>query len=102
MLPQHEFRRFWISGQANIIEQWHGDFRALYSGPHSLQNTAEHGASRIFTLYTATRISNLSDFVFDLEDAGGFGISNSEGVAGFTNIDVVRIPGEGSPLSTAP
>lgn len=102
MLPQHEFRRFWISGQANIIEQWHADFRALYSGPHSLQNTAEHGASRIFTLYTATRISNSSDFVFDLEDASGFGISNSEGVAGFTNIDVVRIPGEGSPLSTAP
>jgi len=39
--------------------------------------------------------------VFDLEEASGGGISNSNGVAGFTNIDVVRIPGEGSPLSTA-
>ena len=102
MLPQHQWRRFWISGQMNIIEQWHGDFRALYSGPHSLRNTAEHGASRIFTLYTAARLTNSSDVVFDVEDASGFGISNSLGLAGFTNIDVVRIPGEGSPLSTAP
>ena len=39
---------------------------------------------------------------FDLEDASGGGISNALGLAGETNIDVVRIPGEGSPLSTAP
>jgi hypothetical protein len=103
IFPQHLIaNRFWISGQANIIEQWHGDFRALYSGANSLRNTAEHGASRILTLYTATRLSNSSDVIFDLEDASGFGISNSLGLAGFTNIDVVRIPGEGSPLSTAP
>jgi hypothetical protein len=102
IFPQHTWNRFWFSGQANIIEQWHGDFPALYSGPHSLSNSSEHGASRILTLYTAGRITKLSDFVFHLEDASGFGLSNSQGLAGYTNIDVVRIPGEGSPLSTAP
>jgi hypothetical protein len=98
----HPAKWFWISGQANIIEQWHGSFRALYSGPHSLHNTAEHAASRILTLYTAARLNKDSDVVFDLEDASGGGISNSLGLAGYSNIDVVRIPGEGSPLSTAP
>ncbi len=94
--------RFWISGQMNIIEQGHGGFRSLYSGPRSLSNAGEHAASRVFTLYTAARLSDVSDAVFDIEEASGSGISNSNGLAGFTNIDVLRIPGEGSPLSTAP
>ncbi len=102
IFPRHQWGRFWISGQANFIEQGHGDFRALFSGPNSLRNTAEHAGSRIFTLYTAARLSDSSDLVFHLEEASGLGISNSLGLAGYTNIDVVRIPGEGSPLSTAP
>ena len=44
IFPQHQWNRFWFSGQMNIIEQMHGDFRALYSGPNSLRNTAEHAA----------------------------------------------------------
>jgi hypothetical protein len=102
ILPHHQWKRFWVSGQVNIIEQGHGGFRSLYSGPRSLSNRGEHAASRIFTLYTATRLSDMSDLIFDIEEASGSGISNSNGLAGFTNIDVVRIPGEGSPLSTAP
>jgi hypothetical protein len=103
VFPRHLFlNRFWISGQGNFIEQGHGGFRALYSGPHSLDNAAEHAGSRVFTLYTAARLSEASDFVFDLEDASGTGISNALGLAGFTNVDVVRVPGQGSPLSTAP
>jgi hypothetical protein len=102
VLPRHQWGRFWISGQMNIIEQGHGGFRSRYSGPRSLSSEGEHAASRIFTLYTAARLSQASDVVFDVEDASGSGISGSNGLAGFTNIDVVRIPGEGSPLSTAP
>lgn len=102
IFPRHQWNRFWFSGQVNLIEQGHGTFRALYSGPNSLRDTSEHAMSRIVTLYTAARLSDRGDFVFDLEDASGSGISNSLGLAGYTNIDVVRIPGEGSPLSTAP
>ncbi len=94
--------RWYLAGQVNIIEQGHGGFRARYSGPNSLRSTAEHAASRIFTFYTAARLSNSTDAVFDLEEASGSGISNGLGLAGFTNLDVVRVPGEGSPLSTAP
>ncbi len=94
--------RWWLSGQINIITQGHGGFHALYSGPNSLKPSSEIANSRIFTLYTALRLTNASDIVFDLEEASGGGISNSLGVAGYPNIDVVRIPGEGTPLSTAP
>jgi high affinity Mn2+ porin len=102
LLPRHTFGRFWLSAQENVIEQAHGRFRSPYSGPNSLPDISEHAMSRIFTLYTAARVGDRADVVFDLEDASGRGIGNALGLAGFTNIDVVRIPGEGSPLSTAP
>jgi hypothetical protein len=94
--------RWWLSGQINIIPQGHGDFPALYSGTNSLNPKREIRASRIFTLYTAARLTKFSDVVFDPEEASGNGISNSLGLAGYTNIDVVRIPGQGTPLSSAP
>src|SRR5580693_6018557 len=102
IFPHPETTRWWLSGQINIIPQGHGDFRALYSGPNSLNPKSEIRASRIFTLYTAYRLTNSMDAVFDLEEASGNGISNSLGVAGYPNIDVVRTPGQGSPLSAAP
>jgi high affinity Mn2+ porin len=102
MFPHPETTRWWLSGQINIITQGHGDFRALYSGPNSLNPKGEIRGSRIFTLYTALRLTNSMDAVFDLEEASGNGISNSLGLAGYPNIDVVRTPGQGSPLSAAP
>jgi hypothetical protein len=102
MFPHSDTSRWWVSGQINIIPQGHGDFPALYSGPNSLNPKSEIRASRIFTLYTAARLTKYSDIVFDLEEASGNGISNSLGLAGYPNIDVVRIPGQGTPLSTAP
>ena len=102
IFPHPEMSRWWLSGQINLIGQGHGDFPALYSGANSLNPKSEIRGSRIFTLYTAARLTNSSDVVFDLEEASGNGISNSLGLAGYTNIDVVRIPGQGTPLSTAP
>lgn len=102
IFPHSDSARWWVSGQINIIPQGHPAFPALYSGPNSLRATSELAASRIFTLYTALRLTHATDVVFDLEEASGSGISNSVGLAGYTNIDVVRIPGEGTPLSIAP
>jgi high affinity Mn2+ porin len=100
--PHSDTKRWWISGQINVISQGHASFHALYSGTNSLKPIGEIATSRIYSLYTALRLTNSSDFVFDAEEASGTGISNSVGLAGYPNIDVVRIPGEGSPLSTAP
>jgi high affinity Mn2+ porin len=102
MFPHVENDRYWISGQANFIFQAHPAFHALYSGPHSFQPQFEHATSRLLTLYTGMRVNDSMEVLVDIEDASGFGMSNSLGLAGYTNLDVVRIPGEGSPLSTAP
>lgn len=84
--------RYWISIQANFIRQQQPSFYAKYNGPNSLDSNAEHATSRVETLYTGYRISQNLEFLFDLESAGGGGLSNALGVAGFPNLDVVRNP----------
>jgi len=102
MVPHFSNTRFWLSGQMNFIFQTHPPFHAQYSGAHSLDPNYEKATSRVMTLYTGVRLNNSTELLVDIEDAAGAGMSNSLGLAGYTNIDVVRIPGEGSPLSTAP
>ncbi len=90
--------RFWLSAQANFIFQAHGPFHALYSGPNSFHSYGETAFSRVLTLYTGLRLSSNSEFIFDAEETGGSGLSAALGIAGFTNLDVVRNP----QLSKAP
>jgi len=102
MLPHLSDTRFWLSGQANFIFQTHPPFHAAYSGKNSLGPNYEKAISRVMTLYTGVRLNDSTELLADVEDAAGAGLSNSLGLAGITNLDVVRIPGEGTPLSTAP
>jgi hypothetical protein len=102
MLPHLKDSRFWLSGQANFIFQTHPEFHALYSGKNSLKTNYEKASSRVMTLYTGARLNNSVEFLADVEEAAGAGLSNAVGLAGITNLDVVRIPGQGSQLSTAP
>lgn len=95
MFP-HPDARYWISGQANFIFQAHPAFPALYSGPNSLKDTGEHALSRVLTLYTGVEITPGTELLFDVESAGGRGISDALGLAGFTNVDVVRNPDLGA------
>ena len=84
--------RFWISGQVNFIFQAHPDFNALYSGENSLKANGEHAVSQVWTLYTGVELTKSTEFLFDVESSGGRGISDALGLAGFTNLDVVRNP----------
>lgn len=99
MAPHGEVSRWWISGQANIIFQGRVPFHSPYEGPNSFRNSAEYKTSLLGTLYTAwrpfhsTRYNN--DLVLDFESAGGRGLSEALGLAGFTNLDVVRNPNLG-------
>lgn len=100
MAPHAEGARYWISGQANVIFQGRLPFHSPYQGPNSFRNSAEYKTSEVETLYTALRptrsIRYNTDFVFDVEDASGRGLSEALGLAGFTNLDVVRNPNLGS------
>jgi hypothetical protein len=84
--------QYWLSGQANIIFQAHPSFPSLYSGEHSLRPTAEAATSTLLTLYTGVRVPGDIEIMFDVESAGGHGISDAVGLAGFTDLDVVRNP----------
>ncbi len=96
VFPHSEQARWWISGQVNVIFQWHPSFHSPYSGPNSLNARHEHATSRVLTLYTGYQLSKHTEALFDLESAGGRGISDALGLAGFTNVDVVRNPSLGS------
>ena len=87
--------RVWLSGQANFITQGHPTFDSPYEGPNSLSPDGQFVTSRVITLYTGFRLTGTTDFFFDLEEAGGHGIGDALGVAGFTNLDVVRNPSLG-------
>jgi hypothetical protein len=91
---------WWISGQANIIYQGRLPFHSLYQGPNSFHNSAEYKTSLLGTLYLALRpthsIRYNNDLILDVESAGGRGLSQALGLAGFTNLDVVRNPTLGS------
>ena len=94
--------RYWLSGQANIIFQGDLPFHSPYEGTNSFRNSAEYKTSLLGTLYTALRptrsIRYNTDLILDLESSGGRGLSQALGLAGFTNLDVVRNP----TLSTKP
>jgi high affinity Mn2+ porin len=96
MFAHDESSRWWLSGQINLIGQAHAAFPALYSGPHSLLATPEHTVSRVLTLYTGVRLGHGWEALVDIESAGGRGLSDAFGLAGFTNLDVVRNPTLGS------
>lgn len=100
MLPHPDGKRYWISGQANSIFQGRLPFHSTYEGPNSFRNSAEYKTSVVGTLYTAVRptpsVRYSTDLILDFEFAGGRGLSQALGLAGFTNLDVVRNPSLGS------
>src|SRR5580765_2554239 len=98
MFPHPETDRLWISGQANFISQWHPAFHSPYEGHNSLSPQAQDASSRVLTLYTGLRLTNSSELLCDVQETGGHGIGEALGIAGFTNLDVVRNP----TLSKAP
>ena len=98
MFPHFKNTRYWLSGQANFVFQTHPDFPALYSGAHSLSPYYEKATSRVMTLYTGMRFNNSTEVLVDIEEAGGAALTYGFGLAGNTDLDIVRNPS----LSKAP
>jgi high affinity Mn2+ porin len=101
MFPHSPSSRYWISGQTNVVLQWHPSFPAQYSGPNSLTPWAQSATTHVLTLYTGYEITHTTEVFADVEDATGNGIGTAMGLAGYTNLDAVRLV-QGVPLSKAP
>jgi hypothetical protein len=92
MFSRPETDRWWISGQANWISQWHPAFRSSYQGVNSLSPEAQDATSRTLTLFTGLRLTGTMELLCDVQETGGHGIGEALGLAGATNLDVVRNP----------
>jgi len=101
LFPHSETSRYWISGQANIVLQWHPSFPAQYSGANSLSPGAQSATTHILTLYTGYELSHTTEVFADVEYATGGGIGSAFGLAGYTNLDSVRTV-SGLPLAGTP
>ncbi len=101
LFPHSDTARYWISGQANVVLQGHLKFAAQYSGPNSLTAWAQSATTHVLTLYTGYQLTRTTEVFADMEDATGSGIGNADGLAGYTNMDSVRLA-NGVPLSKGP
>jgi hypothetical protein len=99
IFPHPDATRYYIAGQANIIFQAHGPFHSPYEGTNSLLGRGEYKTSLVGTLYMGAELvrnpARHLEAIYDEESAGGRGISEALGLAGFTNLDVVRNPNLG-------
>ena len=98
MFRHAEWDHWWLSGQANFISQYHPTFYSPYQGKNSFTPEAQDATSRVLTLFTGWRATQSTEFLCDVQETGGAGLSQALGIAGFPNLDVVRNP----TLSKAP
>ena len=100
LFPHLDRSRYLISGQANIIFQGHGPFHSPYEGTNSFLSRGEYKTSLLGTLFLGMQLDenpeSNTDVILDVESSGGRGDSEALGLAGFTNLDVVRNPNLGS------
>jgi len=92
MFPHSQTARWWISGQDNIIYQYHPSFYAKYNGPNSFTPGANDATSNVSTLFLGYQLLRNTEVYLDVEEASGGGLSDGLGLAGFVNLDVVRNP----------
>ncbi len=83
---------FWAGAEVNSIFQAHPSFGAPYTGTNSLHPGGEVAISGLLTVFSAYRPHRTTEIILDAEMAVGGGLSGALGIAGFTNLDVVRNP----------
>src|ERR1700683_1933657 len=83
LFPHSDKSRYWISGQANVVLQWHPTFPSKYSGKNSLKAAAENDTSKVYTLFLGYELTSTTEVFLDAESAGGHGIGEAFGLAGF-------------------
>jgi len=91
-LAPHPDAAWWLSGQANFIWQAQPGFHSPYAGDHSFLPDDHHALSFVISAYGGYELTPTTAIVLSGESAGGGGLSQALGIAGFTNLDVVRNP----------
>jgi high affinity Mn2+ porin len=95
-LIDHPDARWWISAQVNLILQAQPGFHSPYAGDNSFQTSDHAQISDVATVFAGYELTSTTTFIITGETAGGGGLSTALGLAGFTNLDVVRNPSLGA------
>lgn len=77
--------------QHTFINQIHPNFIAKYSGKNSLISSKENCLSMTATCYSGVKLWRNAEVYLNPEISGGSGFSKVQGIAGFTNNEVVRV-----------
>lgn len=80
-----------IHAQMTLIPQYHFPFPAKYSGTNSMLTQEPTRASFTSTLYIGRRLWKNAALYFNPEAAGGRGLSDAYGIAGFPNGETFRV-----------
>ncbi len=95
--PQTQGAQDWaIHGQATLTWQGHPAFRSPYSGPNSMNASANGRETLDATLYAGVRPWTGGEIWIDPEIDQGFGLSNTLGAAGFPSGEAYKI-GQAAP-----
>jgi len=86
-----------IHGQSTLIEQYHPAFHSPYSGPLSLDPGSRGDETLSVSLFLGWRLWQGAELYVNPELLQGFGLSNSTGIAGFTNGEAFKV-GTRSPI----
>jgi hypothetical protein len=95
-LVDHPDAAWWISGQVNFILQAQPGFHSPYEGDNSFRPKDHDALSFVATAYAGYELTSTTTILVTGESAGGGGLSDALGLAGFTNLDVVRNPSLGA------
>jgi len=92
-----ELDRFALHGQTTFIEQYDAPFHSPYLGPHSLDPNQGRESWDIM-YFVGVKLWQGAEFWVDPEIDQGFGLSNTEGIAGFPSGASFKV-GAGVPYS---
>ncbi|HLK56964.1 MAG TPA: carbohydrate porin, partial [Chthonomonadaceae bacterium] len=84
--------RYDYQGEATFILQNLFQFPSPYAGPNSFRSRQETELSHTYTLYLGARVVNNLEVYVNPEIAWGNGISEGQGLAGYTNGDLIGQP----------
>ncbi len=78
-------------GQITVLPQGYPKFRALYSGPHSLQPYGEVRATGSSTAFLGLRLWEGGEAYVNPEIDVGYGLSDTFGIAGFPSSEAYKL-----------
>jgi high affinity Mn2+ porin len=80
-----------LHAQSTFIEQYHPGFTAPYSGTNSLSPLSVGNEASDITLFGGLKLWDGGEVYINPEMDQGFGLSHTEGVAGFTNDESSKV-----------